>query len=309
MSDKRAKGRFYTLGNPFALRPFKQWAHDAGLPGATVLEPFAGANNIIETLQSLNLCGEFQSYDVSPASRQVRRRDTIQSFPKKFSACVTNPPWLARNSATRRGLPFPDTKYDNLYKRCLELCLDNCDFVAALVPASYLQSGLFRERLSAYMLLHDTLFSDTENPVCLSLFNDRTDNRTKVYYDDEFIAPLEELEAMIPAADRDKNVRFNDPEGDLGFISFDNTREPSIKFCCAKEIENYPIKVSSRFITRISGEFNNVPRLVRRLNKEITRFRRETNDLFLTPFKGLRGDGFYRRRMDFSLARLFINGA
>ena len=307
MSRKRAQGQFYTLGNPFKLRPFRDWAKKAGLPGNTILEPFAGANHIIKTLQHVGVCKNFKSYDLTPSDPDVKQRDTIKKFPKGFDVCITNPPWLARNSATRRGLPFPDTEYDDLYKHCLKLCLDNCGYVAALVPASYLQSGLFRERLQTYILLHDMLFNDTENPVCLSLFGDKPTGQVEIYHDDRSIGALDELEEKLPGQNPDKRVRFNNPEGELGFISFDNTREPSIKFCPASEIADYPIKVSSRFITRISGDFGDVSKLIRKLNRKIQAFRDKTSDVFLTPFKGIRDDGQYRRRMEFSLARRFIN--
>ncbi len=315
MSDKRARGRYYTRGNPFDLPPFLRWAEQAGLPDSCVLEPFAGANNIIKTLKKLGLCGSFKSYDLEPTDKTVEKRDTIARFPQGFEVCVTNPPWLARNSATRRGLPFAGTRYDDLYKHCLELCLNHCEYVAALIPASYLQSRLFQDRLQTYILLHDTIFNDTENPVCLSLFgglplpSGKPTGRVDIYYDADYIGTLASLMAKLPKQKNDRRVKFNDPKGDLGFISFDNTKKPSIHFCRAEEIEDYPIKESSRFITRISGNFGSLSGLIDRLNEQVSAFRKETHDVFLTPFKGMREDGEYRRRMDYALARRFINAA
>ena len=309
MDLKRAQGRFYTLGNPFALKPFRQWAKRSRISEACVLEPFAGANHIIHTLTDLGLCKDFDSYDIKPNHKDVKKKNTITRFPKGYDVCITNPPWLARNSATRRGLPYPNTEYDDLYKHCLELCLGNCKYVAALIPASYLQSGLFRERLTHYILLHKMIFSDTENPVCLALFNDKESNNVSIYYDNEHIGMLNSLKRRLPALKEDRRVRFNDPNGRLGFISFDNTRGPSIKFCSTDDIKDYPIKHSSRFITRISGDFGNLSVLIKKLNRKIELFRHETKDIFLTPFKGIRDDRSYRRRMDFNLARRFINSA
>ena len=310
MDKKRARGQFYTRGNPFALDPFTQWAKQAGLPDALVLEPFAGANHIINTLTHIGVCRDFASYDLAPDNAAVRKRNTLKNFPKGFKVCITNPPWLARNSATRRRLPYPATEYDDLYKHCLALCLNHCPYVAALIPASYLQTGLFQNRLSSYVLLHYTLFSDTENPVCLALFDDHSEagRDVAIYYDNEFKGTLNGLRRNLPDTRRHKHLKFNDPDGTLGFVSFDNTRAPSIKFCEVEEIADYPIKVSSRFITRISGEFNTkISTLIKKLNKDLERFRLETHDVFLTPFKGLRDDQCYRRRMDFNLARKFIN--
>ena len=307
MSTKRAHGQFYTVKNPFTLPPFEKWAGKAGLPAECILEPFAGTNNLINMLQKLSLCHDFASYDIAPASKEVKRRNTLAKFPSGFDICVTNPPWLARNSATRRGLPYLGGNYDDLYKHCLELCLNHCKYVAALVPASYLQSRLFHDRLESYILLHNTIFDDTENPVCLSLFGAEATEAVHIYHDEKYIGELHALARNLPEQKQDKGLKFNDPDGDLGFIAFDDTKGPTIKFCTAEEIEDYPIKTSSRFITRISGYGRVTEKLINKLNRQITIFRNKTTDVFLTPFKGLRLDGVYRRRMDFTLARRFIN--
>ena len=43
------------------------------------------------------------------------------------------------------------------------------------------------------------------------------------------------------------------------------------------------------------------------LNKRLKKLRRETEDVFMTSFKGLRSDGKYRRRLDFKLAKDLIS--
>ena len=304
---KRSKGQYFTKGNPFVLKPFKKWLDKTNLSHEILLEPFAGANDIIKTLQSMGVCNKFLSCDISPSDKLVKKQDTIKNFPKGHKVCITNPPWLARNSATRRGLPYPKTDFDDLYKHCLSLCLEHCEYVGVLIPASFLQTKLFRERLDKYILLHKNLFMDTENPTCLALFTPKENKRVDLYYDNDHLGTLSQLEKILPKARNDKEVRFNDPKGNLGFISFDNTEKPTIRFCEVDEIKDYPIKVSSRFITRISGDFNNVSKMIKKLNRQINQFRDDTKDIFLTPFKGLRKDGHYRRRMEFVLARNFIN--
>ena len=307
--DKRAWGQFYTTGNPFCLPPFRRWAQQAQIQNRVVLEPFAGANHIIRALQSQGLCEHFAAYDIAPAAVPVVRRDTLRRFPRGFDVCVTNPPWLARNSASRRRLPYPQTAHDDMYKHCLQLCLQHCAYVAAILPASYLQSGLFRQRLQTYILLHGGMFHDTENPVCLALFAPSPTRDVNVYYDHAKIGQLSELAHHIPQPKRNRQSRFNDPHGALGFISFDNTREASIRFCDANEIDPHAIKTSSRFITRISGDFHAPSKMVVALNGMLAEFRSNTGDVFLTPFKGMRKDGQYRRRMDFAFARRLINAA
>ena len=307
IDNKRSKGQYFTKGNPFGLKPFQKWLDKINLSHEILLEPFAGANDIIKTLHLMGVCNKFSSYDISPSDKSVKKRNSIKNFPTGYKVCITNPPWLARNSATRRGLPYPKTTYDDLYKHCLFLCLKHCEYIGALIPASYLQTKLFRERLSKYVLLHKNLFMDTENPTCFALFTPKKSKRIDLYYDDDYLGTLSELKQALPKARDDKEVRFNDPTGNLGFISFDNTEEPTIRFCEIDEIKDYQIKVSSRFITRISGEFDNIPKMIKKLNRQINCFREDTQDIFLTPFKGMRKDGFYRRRMEFALARNFIN--
>lgn len=307
MSVQRQNGVYYTTGNPFSLKPFTDWAQSVGLRHGTILEPFAGANNIIQALQALGLCEEFVSYDIRPTNKDVAQHDTLLDFPQNFNFCVTNPPWLARNSASRRRLAFPDCGYDDLYKHCLQLCLDNCAHVAALIPATFLQSGLFRERLAIYILLHEKIFSDTENPVCLALFNPKPCQSTQVYYDNRRIGDLDSMTAYEPIENNVRPMKFNDVRGQLGFIAFDYPKSPSIRFCRAEEIAHRPVKVSSRFNVRIGVELNELDQAILELNAAIQDYRRQTKDLFLTPFKGIRSDGMYRRRMDFAMARRFIN--
>ena len=167
-------------------------------PEATLIEPFAGRGDLVRMLRELNLCARARLYDIEPAAKGIKCRDTLTSFPHNAGVVVTNPPWLARNSATRRGLPFPYCEFDDLYKHCLSVCLENADYVAAIIPASFLSSGNFGRNI---------------------------------------------------------------------------------------------------------GDF------VESINERLEKFRDETSDVFLTPFKGLRRDGKYRQRLDYALAREFTRGA
>lgn len=303
---KRQHGRFYTEGNPFGHEAFSQWARSARLRTVRVLEPFAGANNIIRALQEHGYAKDFASFDIDPRNAQVWRRDTLSSFPRGFDVCVTNPPWLAKNSAHRRGLWFPDTSFDDLYKFSLDIALAHCPYVAAIIPATYLQSKLFRDRVETVIFLHDEgMFSDTENPVCLALFVPQSAALT-IYHDDHRVGSFDELRACLPKPRTRRAITFNHPEGELGFVAFDGTQAPSIKFCKGEELAGYTISHSSRMITRIKTDLQLNDRLITTLNRRLAEFRQQTQDVFLTPFKGLRKDGKYRRRMDYSLARDFI---
>ena len=84
--------------------------------------------------------------------------------------------------------------------------------------------------------------------------------------------------------------------------------------CNGNEINPEKVGSSSRSITRISISRSSaslidcdIEKLIKNLNEMLNGFRKETYDIFLTPFKGLRKDNKYRRRLDYALARDVIN--
>ena len=305
---RRRLGQYYTTSyNPFLLRPFREWAAEARLGEGELLEPFAGANHLVSMLREAGWAGRYASYDLRPGHPSVMRRDSIADFPPGHRSCVSNPPWLGRSSAARRRIPYPDTPYDDLYKHCLSLALGRCENVAFLVPASFLHSRLFRERLDSVVFLHRLAFDGTENPVCLAMFRGEGARSASVWHDDERIGDLASLERHMPAGRQRvaARLRFNDPRGGLGLVCIDDTRAPTIRFCRGADLP-HAIRHSSRTVTRIGG-IRAGGAVVERLNGALGAFRAATRDVFLTPFKGLRNDGEYRRRLDYGLARRLIS--
>lgn len=303
---KRELGQYFTTYNPFQNSGFLNWAYKCDLSKTTILEPFAGSNNLINMLQDMGLCTDFKSFDIEPKNKFVKRRDTLKNFPKGFKVCITNPPYLAQNSAKRRNLEFPNIIYDDLYKYSLEKCLENCDYVGAIIPASFFNANIFRERLSHYILLNSKMFKDTEHPVCLALFKKYSED-VYLYNDNKYLGKLSDLKKKLPKSNINMDIRFNVPNGNLGLIAIDNTIEPSIKFVNGEEISPDRIRVSSRSITRIMIPTKyKINSIIEKLNYNLNIFRKETYDLFLTPFKGLRKDNYYRRRLDYKLAKKLI---
>ena len=303
--NKQSRGQFYTVGNPFEHKVFLRWAALAGLPQAIILEPFAGQNSLIDHLRDLNLCLRFKSYDIEPRHKQVESRDTIGSFPQGFDVCITNPPWLAKNTATREGLEYQGGSYDDLYKQCLNKCLKNCKWVAILIPGSFIKSGLFTDRLTDFITLNSKLFSDTDHPVGLALFGPNKTNDVNVWFNDDRIGLLSEIKANTPQPDPDGvKLEFNNPEGNIGLIALDNTKEASIRFCHPDELGGYKIDQSSRSITRIKTPTSvNIDKL----NSILSEFRKKTGDTLMCCYRGIRLDGQYRRRLDWNIARGIIH--
>lgn len=322
MDEKRASGRYYTRGNPFQLKPFQTWAKELNLAQQIALEPFAGAKDIPQLIDAAHLrCRDWAFYDIAPMAQGIVQQDTLADFPKGFNVCITNPPWLARNSATRRGLPFPEaTRYDDLYKYALEQCLTHCGWVAAIIPEAFIRSGLFLKRLRDFISLvpqtqykttkengkRDTsyMFEDTEHPVGLALFTPDATSDVRIWRNNQFLGSLSKLRRHLPLSSNNRSIVFNNPNGNLGLIAIDNTVSASIRFCQPEELKDYPIRVHCRSITKIGVPWHVD---IDMLNTRLTKIREKTHDVFLTAFKGIRRDGHYRRRLDWALTRAIVD--
>ena len=305
LDRKRESGQYYTKGNPFCIKPFSDWADQAGLPDNRILEPFAGSNSLINLLSDMDLCNKSTSFDIVPADRKVKRKDTLARFPTGYDICVTNPPWLAKNSATVRGLAFPDCQYDDLYKYALEKCLDNCAYIAALIPESFITANLFQDRLQTFVSLTARMFTDTGHPVGLALFGPESVCDVEIWSDTQRIGLLSLLQKLKPVPQEEGiAVTFNEPDGNVGLIALDNTREASIRFCDVEELFDYKVKHTGRHITKLNvrGGIR-----IKEWNRLLAEFREQTCDVLMTCYKGIRKDGKYRRRCDWALARGIIH--
>ena len=311
IDKKRANGRYYTCGNPFQFEVFSRWAIDSNLEQEIILEPFAGAKNIPQLINATHLkCQDWEYFDIEPGAEGITRRDTLTDFPDGFNVCITNPPWLARNSATRRGLPYPEeTHHDDLYKYALEKCLAHCPWVAAIIPEAFIRSGLFLKRLRDFISLvpqrqPSSMFEDTEHPVGLALFAPDITSDVRVWRNNQLLGTLSELRQHLPMPSNNRSIVFNDPKGNLGLYAIDNTVTASIRFCPPAELGEYRVRHQGRSITKIGVPWNVD---IDHLNTRLAVIREKTHDVFLTAFKGLRRDGCYRRRLDWASARAIID--
>ena len=290
--DARQLGQYYTVGDPFDSSLFNEWS--SRLRCQTWLEPFAGCGNLTYVHDKWKL------YDIDPKRQDIEKRDTLISFPRGFKVVVTNPPYLARNSATRRKLDFPPCQYDDLYQYALSIMLKNVPFVAAIIPESFITSKHLKSRLWGVVSLEKPMFNDTACPVCLALF-------TPIRSDDFMIEKQGEvfkynsLQRTLEGHPLD--LTFNHNEGTLGLYACDSFKN-KIRFVHASSLGD--VKHSSRSITKIKGEFKDLESLIHDCNTVLNQWRLDTKDIFLTAFKGLNDEGRYRRRLDFKNARMII---
>lgn len=324
VDHKRLHGQFFTTTNPFNVDPFHKWLKSVpGYDAETVLlEPFAGANNIVTMIQDLGYVNPWVCFDIEPVDSPdenasgvaVVERDTLTDFPSGFSVVVTNPPYLAKNSATRRDLDFPDTPYDDIYKLALDVMLANVGYVAAIIPESFLTQGLFHQRLQAVVSLTCKMFEDTEVPVCLALFvpaaSKPDSSDFTLYAENRYLGTFQELRGHLECfVGEGLALRFNEPDGVIGLHAVDGQTGPTIRFVLGRDIPSDQVKPTGRSITRIACglSMTQAKRVVAAANELLESRRTKTKDAFMTAFKGLRKDGRYRRRLDFAQARELLN--
>ncbi len=326
MSTKKLLGQYYTCGNPFTFEAFHNWIKL--IPGCylkCVAEPFAGANNIVKLVSEAGYNFNWLCYDIDPSQSnsapqfQITKQDTIENFPKQAPTVITNPPYLAKNSASKMKLEYKYNEWDDLYKKCLDVILTNCDYAAAIIPESFITAGIFHNRLYATISIVTKMFEDTDCPVCLALFIptsqkiyiNLSDNDFLLFRNDIFIGNYNQLISKL-SADNDIRWKFNDVStATIGIHCVDNQLTDSIRFCDISEIDLNKVKVSTRNNTIVSGLPKNIEEktFIDECNKILTQYRKDTEDVFLTAFKGLRKDNKYRRRLDFNVASTIMNKA
>lgn len=324
MKNKRQHGQYFTKQNPFIFKPFKEWFEVALKENndTPLLEPFAGINQIPFLInEATNLELNWDCYDIDKdiikdniTDHKIKVRDVFLRFPKNNNIIVTNPPYLAKNSATRRGLNFPNSQHDDLYKYSLEKCLNNANYVAAIIPESFIVQNLFLNRLTAVISLTNKMFDDTECPVCLALFSpEKEDNDFYIYSNDVFLGKKSDLSRFLVKKNKSYDFKFNDPMGEVSIFAIDNNKEDSIYFDFGEKISSNKIKHTSRAYSRIKlhSKFTReeICNIIILSNQILNDLRNNTHDVFFTAFKGLRKDGKYRRRIDFQQVRNILSFA
>lgn len=306
---EREAGRHYTVSNPFDHPLFVEWLSLVPTDKRW-LEPFAGACDIPHMIAGLGIDVNWDCFDIARTSTprnniRFTRRDTISNFPQGYQVCVTNPPYLHKSSASRRGFSYPASRYDDLYKHCLSLMLENCGFIAAIVPDSFVPSGLFRDRLFGVISLTIPMFNATDCPVCLALFVPECTSDFQIWHGELYLGNYNELAAHnLSGYSCTIDWRFNDPEGEITVKCVDSKRGADICFLQSEGID-ITVKRSSRHIIKIGGVPSDidVDMLINHCNAILREYRDKTHDCFLTSFGGLRKDGCYRKRIPFHVIR------
>jgi hypothetical protein len=313
LERKRHLGSFYTKGNPFLHEPFKKWMHT--IPnGLNFLEPFAGNGQICKLMDDAGFKINWSKYDIDETLTGVIHQDTLVEFPNNYEVVITNPPYLSYHFAKRKKLNIEKVSFDgfpSLYLKAISLALKNADYVAMIIPESFITSGFFRSRLQKVISLPYDMFDDTDMPTCLALWGpNSTSNEFEIWRGDEFLGKYAELANVLVSTPCAERVAFNVIEGSIGLRAIDDTTGPTIFFCEPELIDESKIKHSARLVSRIwIDECSDASLIIKEANSILDEWRIQSEDILLTAFKGFRKDGRFRRRLDFANARAILSNA
>ena len=317
-NKKTTLGQFFTKSDVWLKDHILQFICDSKCEIA--YDPFAGAGDLLKVAATIGLGTVGLDID-STLGWQIN--DSLLSIPKCEGAIIiTNPPYLAKQSATRQkidySLYFDKSDYDDVYLIALDNMLRAHKFVVAIIPESFLNSN-FRQKqlLHSVTVLEENPFDDTENPVCVACFDGviKSLEEVLIYKNNEYIGTLKFFEKCRLVPKNNLKVVFNSKQGWLALRAIDSSKKDNaIKFCFKNEL-NYDwenkIKMSSRHITLIDVDIEGINKktFIDVANEILNDLRTKTKDIILTPFKGNTREGVRRRRLDFKLARAILESA
>jgi len=323
--DMNAVVKKQSLGQFFTKNSF--WLKDHVLEfikstkATTAFDPFAGDGDLLKIAQKIGF-KKIKGFDIDK-NLNWDENDSLFNIPKiNNSIIITNPPYLTNYSAKRKGIYntvkkyFDICKYDDIYQLAIEKCLVN-DFGVMIVPETFINSKFPKHRLVSITIIEDQLFSDTENPVCVICFDNKnkTYDQIDVYKNNKLIGKLGYFEKMRKIPNKNTYMKFNSLKGQIALRAVDTTNpQKPIAFMLPKEMDYdlATIKHSSRLITLIEVKANNsetINKIINHSNKLLYDFRKKTNDVLLSPFKGNKKNGERRRRLDYMTARSLLEDA
>jgi len=292
LANKQLLGQFYTTSDPFlGSDAFSLW-NSLRPKNTRVLEPFAGAGLLYSYLDE-----SWVGYDIDPKISGIIKQDTIANFPTGFEVCITNPPYLAKTTISRQKLNV-SIQHQDLYLDCLELMLNHCDYVAAIIPSTYYNTNLFKDRLVAWDKLDREIFSDTDVPVGVAYFAP-TSKGVSLYVNGK------QIKENAPQ-NVSSNISFNDENGNYVLCAIDTTKGRNIHI--HNDVDNFDRKKYLKHTSRNYSLFYSTQKInIDIVNQFINEWRDETNDFYLTSFKSTMNSGIYRKRINFNILKWIIS--
>lgn len=309
-------GQFFTKNNFWLEEHISQFIKNS--KAKIAFDPFAGAGDLLNTAKEIGFKNTL-GYDIDD-SLNWQINDSLQNIPKiADSIIITNPPYLTNYSAKRQKIYTDIAKYldnhnfDDIYKLALNKCLQNNDFVVAIVPETFINALFDVSRLHSVTIIENNMFNDTENPVCVVCFDNKhkLPEQIKVYKNSTYLNTLSYFNKLRKNPSNSITIKFNSKKGQIALRAIDGTKKSTnIAFMKPDEIsyDLSKISVSSRVITLIEMQINShlIDDIIEYSNKLLSEFRQNTFDVILSPFKGNKKDGSRRRRLDYKTARAIL---
>jgi len=310
----------YNTKNSVWLRPhIIEFIMDAG--ATTIVDPYAGNGDIFTALHLHDCHAHYVGYDIDPELNWPIN-DGLRDIPEHDNAIVvTNPPYLAKNSANRNNFPaykyFNDNDYEDLYQLAIHRVLARYKKAVFIIPETYFQNGIFTSYLHSHTIIEENPFTDTDCPVCVACFHATNDfraiagNNYKIYKNDDYLFNRFELEDILWDFNSNTHIgiTFNDQYGNLGLRGVDGVDQfDRIKFCKPEDL-NYDLSTvgnTSRAITVLDVDYPIDDYFIKIANVYLENLRDKTEDVILSPFKNNNKLGQRRRRLDFKWARKII---
>ncbi len=316
MNKKIELGQFFTKKEVWLKKQIIEFIKNSKC--RIVYDPFAGQGHLLQVAKNLGF-KKIIGLDIDK-NLKWQINDSLISIPKiKNSIIITNPPYLAKQSATRKKLTlskyFNTSIYNDIYLIALEKMLENHKYVVAIIPESFINSNFLRKDvLNSITILEENPFTDTENPVCVVCFDgiSKNLNNIKIYKNNIYINNLEEINKIRLIPSNTVKIKFNDLTGWLGLRAIDSTNDKTFIHFDFKENFKYDwknkIKSTSRHFSLINIDIENNKKqlFIDKSNQLLNEIRIKSQDILLTPFKGNTKKGKRRRRLDFNLARAIL---
>jgi hypothetical protein len=318
-------GQFNTKNDVWLKPQVKDFIRHSGCVFG--IDPFAGQGDLVKAAAELGL-KQVMGYDIDP---EINKKygwwwnNSLEEIPSASlgTILITNPPYLAKNSANRNEYEsykyfVEHPEYDDLYQLALFRALAKYKYSVFIIPETYFLTEFFKDYLDNITILEENPFEDTDCPVCVACFNvsngfDRLSGNTyKIYKNDEFLFTNQQLEEIVNefSCSYDYDIKFNIPGGNLGLRAVDGI-DPNdrIRFCRPEDLgyELEEIKESSRAITVLDVPCKIDNSFLQVVNWYLETIRATTYDVIFAPFKNNNKVGERRRRLDYGWARKILN--
>lgn len=308
---------FPTRRNPFLSNKFIEWLQRAGVC-ERLLEPFAGDGSLARFIKDHN----WALYDIDPKHPDVISRDSLTLFPGGYSTCISNPPFLRMRGKRDISQVILETSnqseeslhlrqnYADLYLYALELALNNCTYVAMILPQSFLSVKTKSKRLESVVAFNQKM-TPARTPVLLALFGPEQRDDFEVWSDDKFIGMYQQLNSIIPQRIYGQLVTRH-TDGEIGLIAVDAWNGTKARFLRGDELVSTLISACNRNIARFhvtngcGHDKNLILDIIVKANEILSEFRNKTADLLLSPYFEIGSDAKIRRRVPFVLASRIV---